>query len=614
MADLTKFRIKNYKSIKDSGDVYLSPDNITILAGMNESGKTSVLEALEDFNVGKTVRESAKPICGNLDPEISLFFKLNVEELEKISKDISNIYLSNDFSKNIELEVKKVGSTYFLENNDIYSCLEDYNIGIINTLVEIENEINTLSKNIDVIFPTEFNSVEEFRKIMDQKIKDGKSKITDDFNEKIKTQLNALFDEAQKYTLYFLDIDKTLINYIENVVKKEYIPNFIIFKTYKDSKIPNIIPFANLETDEFIKDLQKVSNLDINLIKSTDRQRKKNHHGAININLQEDYSKYWTQSESNLEITWDNNNVEFWVKEDNTSYTPEQRSKGKQWHLAFYIRITARSKEGKNNILLIDEPGLFLHAQAQEDIINKLEDASKTMSIIYTTHSPYLLNKLHRIKLVERDEENGTEIQNKCWKNSKEDTITPILTAIGENMAGGLRADKKNSFIVEGITDYLYIQAFKKLAKPKMDFEMVPGCGKNIASIASILVGWKLDPFFIFDNDKDGKGYKTELIKKLLIQEDKFFFISDQDGHTVENVLAEKDFKKLVLKDENIEFNNCLQEYLKGLNKSKTILAQNFLTNVENGEIKKGDLSKESLNNIQRIFKWISEQLKNSEN
>ena len=61
---------------------------------------------------------------------------------------------------------------------------------------------------------------------------------------------------------------------------------------------------------------------------------------------------------------------------------PEQRSKGKQWHLAFYIRITARSKEGKNNILLIDEPGLFLHAQAQEDIINKLEDASQTMGII----------------------------------------------------------------------------------------------------------------------------------------------------------------------------------------------------------------------------------------
>ena len=52
---LTKFRIKNYKSIIDSGDCYFS-DKLTILAGKNESGKSSVLEALEDFHQDKTIR------------------------------------------------------------------------------------------------------------------------------------------------------------------------------------------------------------------------------------------------------------------------------------------------------------------------------------------------------------------------------------------------------------------------------------------------------------------------------------------------------------------------------------------------------------------------------
>ncbi|MBK8882830.1 MAG: AAA family ATPase [Bacteroidales bacterium] len=49
---LTAFRIKNFRSIVDTGWQNLSPDNITCLIGQNESGKTSVLEALKIFNSG----------------------------------------------------------------------------------------------------------------------------------------------------------------------------------------------------------------------------------------------------------------------------------------------------------------------------------------------------------------------------------------------------------------------------------------------------------------------------------------------------------------------------------------------------------------------------------
>ncbi|NJK85831.1 MAG: SpoIIE family protein phosphatase [Bacteroidales bacterium] len=49
---LKAFRIKNYRSIKDSGWQFLAYDNITALIGQNESGKTSVLEALRSFYEG----------------------------------------------------------------------------------------------------------------------------------------------------------------------------------------------------------------------------------------------------------------------------------------------------------------------------------------------------------------------------------------------------------------------------------------------------------------------------------------------------------------------------------------------------------------------------------
>ena len=47
---LIGFRIINFKSILDSGFRNLSPDNITGFIGQNESGKTSILEALEVFS------------------------------------------------------------------------------------------------------------------------------------------------------------------------------------------------------------------------------------------------------------------------------------------------------------------------------------------------------------------------------------------------------------------------------------------------------------------------------------------------------------------------------------------------------------------------------------
>ena len=49
---LSAFRIQNFRSIIDSNWHNFSPDNITCLIGQNESGKTSILEALHAFHHG----------------------------------------------------------------------------------------------------------------------------------------------------------------------------------------------------------------------------------------------------------------------------------------------------------------------------------------------------------------------------------------------------------------------------------------------------------------------------------------------------------------------------------------------------------------------------------
>lgn len=101
---LKKFRIKNYKSIVDSGDCYLT-DTITILAGKNESGKTSILEALEDFDTDEKIRETAKPIKSpEAVPEISITFTIEKETLKSILEEIKSPIKA---MADVELEVIK---------------------------------------------------------------------------------------------------------------------------------------------------------------------------------------------------------------------------------------------------------------------------------------------------------------------------------------------------------------------------------------------------------------------------------------------------------------------------------------------------------------------------
>ncbi|HHI30855.1 MAG TPA: hypothetical protein ENL17_03995, partial [Candidatus Methanoperedenaceae archaeon] len=86
---IKSFQIKNYRSIKNSGVCYLSGDNITILAGKNESGKTTILEALEDFNTGKNIREEAKPLHNQeATPEIAVTFEVDKAELDNLFNKI----------------------------------------------------------------------------------------------------------------------------------------------------------------------------------------------------------------------------------------------------------------------------------------------------------------------------------------------------------------------------------------------------------------------------------------------------------------------------------------------------------------------------------------------
>ena len=96
---LTAFKIKNFRSIVDTGWQMLSHDNITSLIGQNESGKTSILEGIRAFYDGNLIEDMLRSDLSL--PEVSCRFSFSISDFEddidtrkldpKIRKEISKI-------------------------------------------------------------------------------------------------------------------------------------------------------------------------------------------------------------------------------------------------------------------------------------------------------------------------------------------------------------------------------------------------------------------------------------------------------------------------------------------------------------------------------------------
>lgn len=110
--------------------------------------------------------------------------------------------------------------------------------------------------------------------------------------------------------------------------------------------------------------------------------------------------------------------------------TPESRSMGFRWYLSFYINFIAQTFEARANefLFLIDEPGIHLHPAGQRDLTRVIEDLAVKNQIIYTTHSPFMINREHpsRVRVVSKDKD-GTRVDSEAYR----DNWKPLRSSIG---------------------------------------------------------------------------------------------------------------------------------------------------------------------------------------
>src|SRR5699024_4191372 len=97
----------------------------------------------------------------------------------------------------------------------------------------------------------------------------------------------------------------------------------------------------------------------------------------------------------------------------------------------------SENKERDKLLILLDEPGVFLHVNAQKELINLFHKLTQNgHQLLYTTHSPSMIDtdNISNIRVAEKID-NDTNIFNNSYNqvlssSSEYETISPLLQAL----------------------------------------------------------------------------------------------------------------------------------------------------------------------------------------
>lgn len=304
--------------------------------------------------------------------------------------------------------------------------------------------------------------------------------------------------------------------------------------------------------------------------------------------------------------------LEFWIKDEGERLYPKQRSRGVRWFLSFYMELKASATlSNKPMILLVDEPGVSLHARAQEDVLKVFEDIKDTIQVIYTTHSPHLvdINKLHRVLAVQRDDldslRSNTRILDPLRLSAATpDTLTPLQSIMGNPLAAEGFSSERLNLIVNDIGTFYMLSAVLHLTGFKGKISLIPSTEvSSIPLMCNILMGWGLRfAVVLFSNESERR--MEEFLKQQMFRTEKndgeMILRMEENFMNAEDLLSTLDFKNHVLKTrEGITIANSLFMMEKEL--PRNFLLSKFLSEVKSGNLSLKDLDEESVENFRQF-------------
>ena len=489
---LVHANIKRYRSISEPTKFEVEPD-VTALVGKNESGKTAVLQSL---------------------------YKSNPVDHAKFDPDLD--YPSH---KTPELRKKKcvrvAKLTYELDDDDIAAVEEVLCPGVLDDKCIIVTKGYNFQHTEWLVFVNEGRVLKALRDTLDLPAAD-KRKV-----DSVST-VNDLFDILQNLEST-TPTATTVLEKIETWRKNDPVhaaidvlnkrrPKFVYFGDYDvmpgKVSIPRLISRRDdhmLErSEEALLALLSMAGVELEDFNHPDSHERliRQMENASNA-ITDEVFEYWSQNkelqvklqviatvEPNAESSLDQAPL-LQVRVENRHHRVtvpfDERSRGFVWFFSFLAYFSKLEDESSQPlILLLDEPGLSLHATAQHDLLRFInERLAPHHQVIFTTHSPFMIDphNFRCVRTVIDAPETGTTVSADILKTDAESAF-PLHAALGIELTQTLFVGP-NVLLVEGPSDVIYLQYLSdqliKAGKSGLDERWVLVPGGGITKLAAFL-------------------------------------------------------------------------------------------------------------------------------
>ena len=572
---LRKFRIRAYRCIHDSGEIRVG--DLAAFVGRNESGKTTILQALTLLNREHQLSELdlCDEMVEELKNEIRLAdgdFELNFNETKIIKDAFPNI----PEIKKLKIFRTNTNPIAQYDFGDVeISDAENSGLNSWENFVEkVSNFLDTIPNHIRIKLNTQFfegtppENEEMFRNQMAEfgnnlyVLAADEPQITVEW-EKISEDPNTSFQN--------LLIGTTEKIALENFIEVNLHPRFVYFSDYKkiigninlneygrDKNLPSI-EYSEDEFDkaETVDNLFYLAELDVNELE----EAKESPSQLIKLlntcskRLTEKLNPAWKGDPIHVELRLNPNNIMSVVISDvhkdgtvtNTGLL-NRRAEGFKWTFSFIVNFAAETQraELKEAILLLDEPARNLHPTQQRGISDLLKNLAGSNQVLYATHSPYMIFDYApgNLLVVELDKKKHlSRIYYDYW-NADDLTLTPILYGLSRGLVESI-VDREIGYnsrpviIVETIADTMYLNAFDKyIEDPNISMNplnIVAAYNKNsVLPLAIFYRNHGYNTFVLLDNTKESKDISTQLVANEFSKVQTIFF--EHDGKPLQSI------------------------------------------------------------------------------
>ncbi|MDF2421579.1 MAG: ATP-binding protein [Nitrosopumilus sp.] len=593
---LRKFRVRAYRCIHDSGEITVG--DLAAFVGRNESGKTTILQALTLLNRDEIVSEL--DLCDEMNEELKEEMRLVEGEFNLNQHEISIIrekFPGLPEIKKIKLFRTNQNPRVQYEFEDI-ELSEDSNKGINsweNFSRQIFGFLDTIPNHLRIQIDTRF--FEEDVPKNQETFDSGMAEFSNQFHV-IAIQEPKVIEEWEKIyespgnqfsNLLSGESEKSAL---QNFIAAELHPRFVYFSDYK--KI-----YGNINLNEYLKEergeradsiefveefdkaetvrnlfyLAELDMIALDKVKESPSKCIKLLNAASN-RLTRKLNPAWKGDPIHVDLRYSPGNIMSVVISDvhkdgtitNTGLL-NRRAEGFKWTFSFIVNFAAETQraELKEAILLLDEPARNLHPTQQMGISDLLKNLAGSNQVLYATHSPFMIFDYTpgNLLVVELDKRKHlSKIFYDYW-NADDKTLTPILYGLCRGQVESIvdREIGTNSrpiIIVETMSDAMYLNAFDKfLQDPNISMNplnVIAAYNKNsVLPLAIFYRNHGYRTFVLLDNSEESKQISSQLVSN--------------EFSSVQTIFFEREGKKL----ESIEDYIALEDYLYPVNQTYEI-------------------------------------------